>query len=38
MWGACRYEDEGRVRPVMHRGSLVEMCVPYGDPSEPFNR
>ena len=21
------YEDQGRVRPVLHRASLVEMCV-----------
>ncbi|KAG1658854.1 hypothetical protein FOA52_008811 [Chlamydomonas sp. UWO 241] len=27
------YEDHGRVRPVLHRMSLVEMAVPYGDPS-----
>ena len=27
------YEDDGRVRPVMYRGSLSEMVVPYGDPS-----
>jgi primary-amine oxidase len=27
------YEDGGRVRPVMYRGSLSEMVVPYGDPS-----
>ena len=26
------YEDGGRVRPVMYRGSLSEMAVPYGDP------
>jgi primary-amine oxidase len=26
------YEDGGRVRPVMYRGSLSEMLVPYGDP------
>jgi primary-amine oxidase len=26
------YEDGGRVRPVMYRGSLGEMVVPYGDP------
>ncbi len=26
------YEDGGRVRPVMYRGSLSEMVVPYGDP------
>ncbi|CAM9540325.1 unnamed protein product, partial [Discosporangium mesarthrocarpum] len=25
-------------RPVMWRGSLVEMAVPYGDPNEPFPR
>jgi primary-amine oxidase len=27
------YEDEGKVRPVLYRGSLSEMVVPYGDPS-----
>src|SRR5206468_12195067 len=27
------YEDGDRVRPVMYRGSLSEMVVPYGDPS-----
>jgi primary-amine oxidase len=27
------YEDQGKVRPVMYRGSLSEMVVPYGDPS-----
>ena len=26
------YEDDGKVRPVMYRGSLSEMVVPYGDP------
>eukprot|EP00879_Flechtneria_rotunda_P024835 GHRR01026353.1.p1 GENE.GHRR01026353.1~~GHRR01026353.1.p1 ORF type:complete len:141 (+),score=21.83 GHRR01026353.1:225-647(+) len=26
------YQDGDVVRPVMHRGSLVEMAVPYGDP------
>lgn len=32
------YEDGGRVRPVMFRGSLVEMAVPYGDTNAPFQR
>jgi primary-amine oxidase len=27
------YRDGGRVRPVLHRASLSEMVVPYGDPS-----
>jgi primary-amine oxidase len=26
------YEDGGRVRPVLHRASISEMVVPYGDP------
>src|ERR1039457_5540501 len=26
------YEDGGRVRPVLYRGALSEMVVPYGDP------
>jgi primary-amine oxidase len=26
------YEDGGKVRPVMYRGGLSEMVVPYGDP------
>ena len=25
------YEDEGRVRPILYRGALSEMVVPYGD-------
>ncbi|MGH7721093.1 MAG: primary-amine oxidase [Gemmatimonadaceae bacterium] len=25
------YEDEGRLRPILHRASLSEMVVPYGD-------
>ena len=27
------YEDNGKLRPVLYRGSLSEMVVPYGDPS-----
>ena len=27
------YEDKGRVRPIMHRASMAEMVVPYGDPT-----
>ncbi len=26
------YDDAGRIRPVMHRASISEMVVPYGDP------
>ncbi|MCK2036006.1 primary-amine oxidase [Microbacterium sp. SSW1-49] len=26
------FEDEGRVRPIVHRASVAEMLVPYGDP------
>ena len=28
------YEDRGKLRPILYRGSLSEMVVPYGDPSE----
>jgi primary-amine oxidase len=27
------YHDQGRLRPVLYRGSLSEMYVPYGDPA-----
>ncbi|MGB9417684.1 MAG: primary-amine oxidase [Acidobacteriaceae bacterium] len=27
-----RYADHGRRRPILYRGSLTEMVVPYGDP------
>ena len=27
------YEDSGRIRSIIYRGSLSEMVVPYGDPS-----
>ncbi|MGH3025997.1 MAG: primary-amine oxidase, partial [Gaiellaceae bacterium] len=30
------YEDGGRIRPIVHRASLAEMVVPYGDPHETF--
>ena len=26
------YEDQGQVRPIMHRASVSEMVIPYGDP------
>ena len=26
------YDDDGRTRPVLHRASISEMVVPYGDP------
>jgi len=26
------YDDGGRVRPILHRASISEMVVPYGDP------
>lgn len=27
-----RYADAGKARPILYRGSLTEMVVPYGDP------
>lgn len=32
------YKDGGSLRPVLHRASLCEMCVPYGDPRPPYTR
>eukprot|EP00879_Flechtneria_rotunda_P011264 GHRR01011766.1.p1 GENE.GHRR01011766.1~~GHRR01011766.1.p1 ORF type:complete len:590 (+),score=170.84 GHRR01011766.1:1269-3038(+) len=32
------FEEAGRVRPVLHRASLAEMAVPYGDPNYPYIR
>jgi primary-amine oxidase len=32
------YEDQGRVRPLIYRASLVDMVVPYGDPHPNHNR
>jgi primary-amine oxidase len=28
------YDDHGRKRPILYRGSLAELVVPYGDPDE----
>jgi primary-amine oxidase len=28
------YEDGGRVRSILHRASISELAIPYGDPSE----
>jgi primary-amine oxidase len=33
-----RYRDGGRDRQVMHRASICEMVVPYGDPAEKYFR
>jgi primary-amine oxidase len=32
------YEDQGRLRPLIYRASLVDMVVPYGDPHPNHNR
>ncbi|WIA36385.1 hypothetical protein OEZ86_007700 [Tetradesmus obliquus] len=31
-------DQAGRRRPVLHRASIGEMCVPYADPRPPYNR
>jgi primary-amine oxidase len=31
------YEDGGRLRPILHRASLSEMAVPYGDSDAAWN-
>ncbi|VEU39581.1 unnamed protein product [Pseudo-nitzschia multistriata] len=36
--GLVLHEVEYDGRPIMHRGSLVEMAVPYADPNEHFAR
>ena len=33
-----RYEDRGRIRPVLHRASIVEIAVPYAEPRAPFHK
>ena len=32
------YDDDGRERPILHRASICEMVVPYGDPREQYYR
>ncbi|KAF6253735.1 copper amine oxidase [Scenedesmus sp. NREL 46B-D3] len=31
-------DQQGRRRPILHRASIGEMCVPYADPRSPYNR
>lgn len=33
-----RYEDGGRVRPIIYRAALAEIIVPYGEPRVPYDR
>jgi primary-amine oxidase len=33
---AVSYEDAGRLRPILHRASINEMVVTYGDPGEQY--
>jgi primary-amine oxidase len=35
---AIGYEDKGKVRPIMHRASMAEMVVPYGNPTGGYYR
>jgi primary-amine oxidase len=30
---AIGYEDDGRLRPILHRASIAELVIPYADPS-----
>ncbi|KAK9834117.1 hypothetical protein WJX84_011698, partial [Apatococcus fuscideae] len=32
-----KYQDGGELRPIIHRASIAEMCVPYAADKEPFN-
>jgi len=32
------FNDHGKYRKILHRASLAEMLVPYGDPRPPHNR
>ena len=32
------YEDQGRVRPILHRAALSDMVVPYGEPGKDHYR
>lgn len=32
------YDDAGRQRQILHRASICEMVVPYGDPTDPHYR
>lgn len=35
---AVRYQDDDRERPILHRASVCEMVVPYGDPGDQYYR